>query len=424
MQLKSVSNGKIPLMLGSLAVFSIFALTKISRTSSRIPSLSSAGAYRVQEKLFFYEYLANKTAGLREIGQEQRCPKMSSSVLNAQQQLLKEGAGHHYGKIYDLIAKIASAAHLDTVIETGTFHGDGTDALSKWAKKVYTIELDHALHHKAKKRFAAKRNIVLKNGNSAEMIADIIGELDGHPALFFLDGHWSAGETALGDASVGGETPILAELEHILSSTAMARSAIVVDDARMFKGFDDPACVGGITCYPSVKDLGQIICASSYGDMVYLYIMHDQIIVVGDKALMRDALAVWHYDAEALLVVIAADYLRKPALQNLDDSAFFTAAVVYARHASEHLVAVEQCLHLTCAKEQVLRAIFRNEEAEAVFIALDTPFDKLHARRQAIHATSITNQLPITAHRDQPAPKRLDLLVADKAQSPAQGLVI
>ena len=147
-------------------------------------------------------------------------------------------------------------------------------------------------------------------------------------------------------------------------------------------------------------------------------------ILVGDKDLMRDALAVWHYDAEALLVVIAADYLRKPALQNLDDSAFFTAAVVYARHASEHLVAVEQCLHLTCAKEQVLRAVFRNEEAEAVFIALDTPFDKLHARRQAIHATSITNQLPITAHRDQPAPKRLDLLVADKAQSPAQGLVI
>ena len=78
----------------------------------------------------------------------------------------------------------------------------------------------------------------------------------------------------------------------------MARSAIVIDDARLFKGFDDPACAGGITCYPSVKDLGQIICASSYGDMVYLYIMHDQIIVVGDKALSGDALQSVLFDGQ------------------------------------------------------------------------------------------------------------------------------
>eukprot|EP01048_Picozoa_sp_COSAG05_P020988 COSAG05_NODE_3726_length_1879_cov_1.489326_2_plen_71_part_00 len=69
---------------------------------------------------------------------------------------------------------------------------------------MYSIELDRSLDWKAKNRLATTWNAVLRNGNSADMIRKITGELRDAPALFFLDGHWSDGITALGRGCQGG----------------------------------------------------------------------------------------------------------------------------------------------------------------------------------------------------------------------------
>ena len=65
------------------------------------------------------------------------------------------------------------------------------------------------------------------------------------PALFWLDGHYSAGITARGDR----DTPVLDELRHILSAQE-ARHVIVIDDAREFGV--DPG-------YPTAEELTAFI---------------------------------------------------------------------------------------------------------------------------------------------------------------------
>jgi hypothetical protein len=64
------------------------------------------------------------------------------------------------------------------------------------------------------------------------------------PALFWLDGHYSGGDTARGD----DDTPIRRELEHISKHPMRGRHLIVIDDLRCFDGQNG---------YPSLEGLRQ-----------------------------------------------------------------------------------------------------------------------------------------------------------------------
>jgi len=110
----------------------------------------------------------------------------------------------------------------------------------------------------------------------------------------------------------------------------------------------------------------------------------------------------------------AANDLREAALQYLDNCALLTATIINARHSRQHFIAVEQRLHLTCTEEKILRAIFWNKEPKSIFVALNATLDKLHARREAIHAAAVTDDLPVATHRNQAPAQRFDLLVRNK----------
>ena len=55
--------------------------------------------------------------------------------------------------------------------------------------------------------------MTLIQGDSGVELGNLVGKLSG-PALFWLDGHYSEGETAQGPK----DTPIFEELEHIFSA--------------------------------------------------------------------------------------------------------------------------------------------------------------------------------------------------------------
>lgn len=160
---------------------------------------------------------------------------------------------------------------------------------------MYSIELSEKLYLDNVKRFKDEiksGHIKLKNGNSADQISVIINELSSEgspPVLFFLDGHFSAGITALGDAAMGGETPILSELAHCLQYASMAQSAIVIDDSRMFIGFDDAECKANRFCYPSIKDIMEIVCASKYGKKLRAFLANDQIVFLPKDVVFQNA---------------------------------------------------------------------------------------------------------------------------------------
>lgn len=116
------------------------------------------------------------------------------------------------------------------LVETGTYKGDMVLAQKDFFKKIYSIELSQMLFEKAKKRFSGQPGIVLLQGNSGEVISDVLKELT-EPAIFWLDGHYSGGITA----TIEKYSPVEEELELIISNNQL-QHIILIDDARGFNG--------------------------------------------------------------------------------------------------------------------------------------------------------------------------------------------
>ena len=131
------------------------------------------------------------------------------------------------------IAGYGRAFGLAALVETGTYLGDTVEAQRKRFRKVVSIELSPDLYRAALARFAHRQNVTLLEGDSADLMESVVAQLEG-PALFWLDGHYSAGITAHGNL----DTPVQRELEIILGSAD--NHVILVDDARCFGSGDYP----------------------------------------------------------------------------------------------------------------------------------------------------------------------------------------
>jgi precorrin-6B methylase 2 len=115
-------------------------------------------------------------------------------------------------------------------IETGTYNGDTTAFLAKFASHVWSIEPAVDLANKAKTKFAHYDNVTIVEGLSEEKLNKILENLRGNVCLW-LDGHYSSGETFLGPS----RTPIKSELEAIaLHLDKLSAVLVMIDDVRCF----------------------------------------------------------------------------------------------------------------------------------------------------------------------------------------------
>ena len=129
---------------------------------------------------------------------------------------------------------VASEVSFGAFVETGTYRGD---MLARIASKteiptVQSIELDHDLAMRAIRRFHKQGRVKIHCGDSGELLQQLTESLP-VPALFWLDGHFSGGVTALGDTV----TPILNELKAI-DACQRSSDVILIDDVRLFDGTD------------------------------------------------------------------------------------------------------------------------------------------------------------------------------------------
>ena len=113
-------------------------------------------------------------------------------------------------------------------------------------ERIYSIELSAELVARTRRRFAHCPHIELIEGDSGKELGYLLQRID-QPALFYLDSHFSGGETVKGQT----ETPILTELEHILASPDRGH-VILIDDARYFGTNSD---------YPTLPQLMEFVAA-------------------------------------------------------------------------------------------------------------------------------------------------------------------
>jgi hypothetical protein len=164
--------------------------------------------------------------------------------------LLKQKVLLEYARAYDL----------RVFVETGTFYGDMVAAMKPHFDEVYSIELSRELYESVRHRFKRDGHVRLVHGDSGRALGGIV-PLIRRPALFWLDGHFSAGVTARGDK----DTPIYEELTHILAAEEFPHVA-VIDDAR---------CFGRDSGYPTIRQLLDFIGARR--PELTIEIQHDSI---------------------------------------------------------------------------------------------------------------------------------------------------
>jgi hypothetical protein len=144
---------------------------------------------------------------------------------------------------------------------------------------VFTIERSETLYQKHHASLRAVGNIEPLFGDSRAILPDLISRLGDQPAMFWLDGHWSGGETA-GEKD---ECPLLAELQLLRQRRG---DIIMIDDARLF--LSAPAAPHDPAEWPTVLDISRELDQKT--SQAFVQIIDDVIFVVPPGENVKKAL--------------------------------------------------------------------------------------------------------------------------------------
>jgi len=116
----------------------------------------------------------------------------------------------------------------DTFIETGTHLGNTILQMEPLFNDLHTIEIKKDLYESTKSKYNGNK-ITFYLGDSSLLLKNICLLVD-KPAIFFLDGHWSCGDTGKGTKDV----PLYEELKNIINFFKN-KAIIIIDDFRLFE---------------------------------------------------------------------------------------------------------------------------------------------------------------------------------------------
>ena len=102
--------------------------------------------------------------------------------------------------------------NLDTVIETGTFHGATTIWFSQNFKKVYTVECNEVYFKESGENIGNPINVIRKLQDSPAFLKEVLPLVNDSKTIIFLDAHWYTNPVLneLVAIKESGKKPILA----------------------------------------------------------------------------------------------------------------------------------------------------------------------------------------------------------------------
>ena len=112
-------------------------------------------------------------------------------------------------------------------VETGTCTGETIFGMETYFNKLFTVELSEKYYNLTKNKYNGNKiNFIF--GDSSKVFETLIPSLEDN-CIFFLDGHWSSGDTAKGMK----DCPLVEEIIHI-KNFYKYKAIIIVDDFRLF----------------------------------------------------------------------------------------------------------------------------------------------------------------------------------------------
>ena len=116
----------------------------------------------------------------------------------------------------------------DIFVETGTYMGDTVNNVLSNFDRIYSIELSQEYANLSSKRFEHIPKVKIIEGDSVQVLNGLCKNIN-NSVFFWLDGHWSSGNTARGPL----DCPLLEELK-IINSNLKSQCIIAIDDVRLF----------------------------------------------------------------------------------------------------------------------------------------------------------------------------------------------
>jgi len=141
----------------------------------------------------------------------------------------------------------------NTFIETGTWLGYTARHAAKIFDQVKTVELSKEVYERAKVELSSEKNITCYWGDSTNQLGDMIKAATGN-LLFWLDGHYSGGPTALGSVT----SPIIEELK-IIKASGIKNSVILIDDIFLFDKASNKSERKDVSGYPLLEEVYPLI---------------------------------------------------------------------------------------------------------------------------------------------------------------------
>ncbi len=177
------------------------------------------------------------------------------------------------GPPIELILQLKARYDLRVFVETGTYYGDTAAWAASHFDSVTTIECSREIHQVAARRHGNMRNVNFILGDSRAVLRTIVPKMSS-PAIFWIDSHWSGGQTY----GANDECPLLDEIRAV--QTGRCTHFVLIDDARLFAS--PPPRPHRLDKWPSIDQV--IKALKSCDDRYYIVLIEDVIVAVPSYA--------------------------------------------------------------------------------------------------------------------------------------------
>lgn len=159
-------------------------------------------------------------------------------------------------------------------IESGTFYGQTILNIQPIFKYIYTIELSDKYFLSFSKIAEQYDNIYNYHGDTTNILPKILNTINDN-SVFWLDGHWSSGDTAKGTK----DCPLIEECLCIDKLYNFEYAVILIDDLRLFgtkhsEDWTDITYQRIVDCFKRLTVLKKY----TYNDILVLCIKNNEFI--------------------------------------------------------------------------------------------------------------------------------------------------
>ncbi len=180
---------------------------------------------------------------------------------------------------HQIVIELAQLNSSKIFVETGTLHGVTTRWASNNFEMVHAIERAEDLYKLHSKELSQIKGVTPHLGDSRDILPQIVRDIHDRRAVYWLDGHWSGGETA----GEHDECPLIGELACL---SGRAEDIILIDDARLFLCV--PPLPHNPSQWPTISDIVNVLPASN--KKPFVQIVDDVIFIVPDEDALRNRL--------------------------------------------------------------------------------------------------------------------------------------